>query len=50
MLAFYDRFLDRLTDHPPGRWLTVGLVWVWFIMSRRRVYQGEVMGGNNRPM
>ena len=50
MLAFYDRFLDRLTDHPPGRWLTAGLVWVWFIMSRRRVYQGEVMGGNNRPM
>jgi len=35
MLAFYDRFLDRLTDHPPGRWLTAGLVLVWFIMSRR---------------
>jgi hypothetical protein len=49
MLAFYDRFLDRLTDHPPGRWLTAGLVRVWFIMSRRRVFKREMMGDNKRP-
>ena len=34
MLALYDRYLDRLTDHPPGRTLTAGAVWLWFTLAR----------------
>ena len=34
-LACYDRYLDRLTDHPPGRMLTAGAVWLWFTLARR---------------
>lgn len=29
MLACYDRWLDRLTDHPPGRALAALLTWLW---------------------
>lgn len=29
-LEFYDRYLDRLTDHAPGRLLTALLVRLWF--------------------
>jgi rSAM/selenodomain-associated transferase 2 len=28
-LAFYDRYLDRLTDHPPGRLAAALLTWLW---------------------
>jgi rSAM/selenodomain-associated transferase 2 len=28
-LAFYDRCLDRLTDHPPGRVTAAVLTWLW---------------------
>jgi len=30
LLAWYDRYLDRLTDNPPGRVLATCLVWIWF--------------------
>jgi rSAM/selenodomain-associated transferase 2 len=33
LLARYDRYLDRLTDHPPGRLLTAGLVRAWFSLA-----------------
>lgn len=35
LLARYDRYLDRVTDHPPGRLLTAGLVRGWFSLARR---------------
>jgi rSAM/selenodomain-associated transferase 2 len=28
-LDFYGRYLDRLTDHPPGRLATALLTWLW---------------------
>ena len=28
-LAFYDRYLDLLTDHPPGRLAAALLTWLW---------------------
>ncbi len=34
-LAFYDRWLDRLTDHPPGRMLAALLTWLWREVSCR---------------
>jgi rSAM/selenodomain-associated transferase 2 len=33
LLAMYDRFLERLTDHPPGRLLAAVLVRVWFSLA-----------------
>ncbi|MFZ3209287.1 MAG: glycosyl transferase, partial [Geobacteraceae bacterium] len=30
LLNFYDRWLDCLTDHPPGRLVAAGIVWLWF--------------------
>lgn len=33
-LAFHDRFLDRLTDYPPGRLAAAILTWLWFRASR----------------
>jgi len=43
LLAWYDRHLDRLTDHPPGRLLTAGVVWLWFSLARHwlRLREGE---------
>jgi glycosyltransferase involved in cell wall biosynthesis len=43
LLARYDRYLDRLTDHPPGRLLTAGVVWLWFSLARHwlRLREGE---------
>lgn len=35
LLARYDRHLDRITDHPPGRFLTGVLVRVWFSLACR---------------
>ncbi len=32
-LTYYDRYLDRITDHPPGRLFTALLVWLWFILA-----------------
>lgn len=32
-LAFYDRCLDRLTDHVPGRLAAALLAWLWFRAS-----------------
>jgi len=29
VLAFYDRYLDRLTNHPPGRLAAALLTWLW---------------------
>lgn len=29
LLNFYDRRLDRLTDHPPGRMVAAVIVWLW---------------------
>jgi rSAM/selenodomain-associated transferase 2 len=33
LLRFYDRYLERLTDHPPGRAVATLLVWLWFRVS-----------------
>jgi rSAM/selenodomain-associated transferase 2 len=30
LLAFHDRYLDRLTNHPPGRLAAACLTWLWF--------------------
>ena len=35
LLALYDKYLDRLTNHPPGRLLVAGIVWLWFFSARR---------------
>jgi rSAM/selenodomain-associated transferase 2 len=35
LLAFHDRYLDRLTDHPPGRLAAAGLTWLWFRLTSR---------------
>ncbi|KAF0220364.1 MAG: glycosyl transferase family [Geobacteraceae bacterium] len=34
ILAFYDRYLDLLTDHPPGRLAAACLTWLWFRVTR----------------
>lgn len=33
-LDLYDRWLDRLTDHPPGRLLAAFLTFAWFCLAR----------------
>jgi rSAM/selenodomain-associated transferase 2 len=33
LLAFYDRQLERLTDHPPGRLTAAALTWFWFRLT-----------------
>jgi rSAM/selenodomain-associated transferase 2 len=33
ILRVYDRYLDRLTDHPPGRLAAALLTWLWFRLS-----------------
>ena len=33
LLSFYDRYLDRLTDHPPGRLIAALLTWLWFRLN-----------------
>lgn len=32
-LAFYDRYLDRLTDHAAGRMAAAFLTWIWFRLT-----------------
>ncbi len=34
VLELYDRFLDRLTDHPPGRLAAALLTWLWYRLAR----------------
>jgi rSAM/selenodomain-associated transferase 2 len=34
LFAIHDRFLDRLTDHPPGRLVAAILTWLWFRLTR----------------
>jgi rSAM/selenodomain-associated transferase 2 len=34
LLAIHDRFMDRLTDHPPGRLVAAILTWLWFRLTR----------------
>jgi hypothetical protein len=43
LLTSYDRYLDWLTDHPPGRLLTAGLVRAWFSLAGRwpRLREGK---------
>jgi hypothetical protein len=33
ILRVYDRYLDRLTDHPPGRLAAALLTWLWFRLA-----------------
>jgi rSAM/selenodomain-associated transferase 2 len=40
-LAGYDRHLDFLTDHPPGKLLTAGLVKAWFFLARNWAWLRE---------
>lgn len=37
-LAFYDRYLDRFTDHPPGRLAAALLTWLWLRLNCRQAY------------
>jgi glycosyltransferase involved in cell wall biosynthesis len=37
LLAFHDRYLERLTDHPPGRLAAAILTWLWFLLTRRHL-------------
>ncbi len=32
-LTAFDRWYDRLTDHPPGRLTASALVWIWFYLT-----------------
>jgi rSAM/selenodomain-associated transferase 2 len=43
LLARYDRYLDLLTDNPPGILLTAGLVRIWFSLAGRwpRLREGK---------
>ena len=34
LLDFHDSYLDRLTDHPPGRLTAAILTWIWFHLTR----------------
>ncbi len=34
VLELYDRSLDRLTDHPPGRLAAALLTWLWYRLAR----------------
>jgi rSAM/selenodomain-associated transferase 2 len=34
LLVFHDRYLDQLTDHPPGQLAAAFLTWIWFQMTR----------------
>ena len=34
LLDFHDLYLDRLTDHPPGRLAAALLTWIWFRLTR----------------
>lgn len=43
LLTLYDRWLDVLTDHPPGRLLAAGLVWLWLRWRLQFVGRGETM-------
>lgn len=33
LLEMHDRWFDRLTDNPAGRWMTAFLVWIWFRLT-----------------
>ncbi|MCM2358244.1 MAG: TIGR04283 family arsenosugar biosynthesis glycosyltransferase [Geobacteraceae bacterium] len=33
LLRFYDRYLNRLTDHPPGRLAAACLTWLWLRLT-----------------
>jgi hypothetical protein len=35
-LDFFDRWFDRLTDHPPGRLVATALVRFWFFLICRK--------------
>lgn len=37
VLGAFDRWFDRLTDHPPGRLAAAALVWVWFQLTLFRL-------------
>lgn len=45
-LAFYDRCLDRMTDHPPGRALAAFLTWLWLRWNCRRRRPGRLLPCN----
>ena len=34
LLAIHDRWLERLSDHPPGRIVAAILTWLWFRLTR----------------
>jgi rSAM/selenodomain-associated transferase 2 len=33
LLDFHDRYLERFTDHPPGRLAAAILTWIWFKLT-----------------
>jgi rSAM/selenodomain-associated transferase 2 len=39
LLHAYDRFINPLTDHPPGRLLTALLTWIWLQLGCRGYLQ-----------
>ncbi len=44
-LGRYDRYLNRLTDHPPGKLLFAGVVHIWFFLARQ---WGWLRGGTGK--
>ena len=48
LLARYDRYLDRITDHPPGRFLTGVLVRIWFSLACRWLWFRQGGKGNEK--
>lgn len=44
-LHWFDRWFDRITDHPPGRILTTVLVFCWFHLIRFRLTRRQLRAG-----
>lgn len=40
-LAIYDRYFDRLTDHPPGRLAAALLTWLWLRFNCLHAYERQ---------
>jgi len=47
-LCWFDRWYGPLTDHPPGRLATAGLVWLWFHLFRIWLSVGEKRKGQEQ--
>ena len=44
LLAWYDRYLEPLTDHPPGRVIAAVIVRIWFTLACHGLWPGRQSG------